>query len=152
MRGTLDHLSAYFLDLIGVVSGHFYFTQLLLPLLVASAKTSPDGKARVINTSSMGHAFVSGIDFDTLRDGPKRIKAGTTKLYSQSKFVSTYHNRTVHTRVSKNEPADRDRRRRGTWFSPRSCTGDMPIRASCPSPSTREIYRPTSNGMCPRSR
>ena len=36
----------------------------------------------------MGHSFVSGIDFDTIRDGPKRIKAGTMKLYSQSKFVS----------------------------------------------------------------
>ena len=69
-------------------AGHFYLTKLLLPLLLASAKSSPDGTARVINTSSMGHSFVSGIDFDTIRDGPKRIKAGTMKLYSQSKFVS----------------------------------------------------------------
>ena len=71
-----------------ISTGHFYLTNLLLPLMIESAKTSADGKARVINTSSMGHTFVSGIDFDTIRDGPKRIKAGTMKLYSQSKFVS----------------------------------------------------------------
>ncbi|KAI0821738.1 NAD-P-binding protein [Trametes gibbosa] len=70
------------------VIGHFYLTQQLLPLMIASAKTSPDGKARVINTASMGHALVSTIDFDTLHDGPGRVKLGTMKLYSQSKFVS----------------------------------------------------------------
>ncbi len=42
----------------------------------------------MVNTSSMGHTFVSGLDFDTFRDGPKRKKMGTRPLYSQSKFVS----------------------------------------------------------------
>ncbi|KAH9895862.1 NAD-P-binding protein [Cubamyces lactineus] len=82
------------------VIGHFYFTQLLLPLLIASAKTSPDGKARVVNTSSMGHSFVTGIDFDTLRDGPKRVKAGTTKLYSQSKFGNVVFAKELHRRYA----------------------------------------------------
>ena len=36
------------------VLGHFYFTELLIPVLVAGAKTSPDGHARVITTSSSG--------------------------------------------------------------------------------------------------
>ncbi|KAI8995252.1 NAD-P-binding protein [Trametes punicea] len=82
------------------VIGHFYLTKLLLPFLIASAKTSPDGKARVINTSSMGHSFVSGIDFDTLRDGPKRIKAGTLKLYSQSKFGNVVFSNELHRRYA----------------------------------------------------
>ncbi|KAJ7695142.1 NAD-P-binding protein [Mycena rosella] len=37
------------------VLGHFYLTKLLLPQLIAGAQSSSDGKARVINTSSMGH-------------------------------------------------------------------------------------------------
>lgn len=45
----------------------------------------------MVNTASLGHAFASGLDFDTFRDGPKRIKAGTTALYTQSKFVSIGH-------------------------------------------------------------
>jgi len=40
------------------VLGHFYFTKLLLPTLIATAKTSSDGKARVVNTSSLGHIQV----------------------------------------------------------------------------------------------
>ncbi|RDX45771.1 NAD(P)-binding protein [Lentinus brumalis] len=81
------------------VGGHFYLTKLLLPLMIASAKTSPDRKARVINTS-MGHSFVSGFDFDTIRDGPKRIKAGTMKLYSQSKFANVVFSNELHRRYA----------------------------------------------------
>ncbi|KAI0710962.1 NAD(P)-binding protein [Earliella scabrosa] len=82
------------------VIGHFYLTNLLLPLMIESAKTSADGKARVINTSSMGHTFVSGIDFDTIHDGPKRIKAGTMKLYSQSKFANVVFSSELHRRYA----------------------------------------------------
>jgi NAD(P)-dependent dehydrogenase (short-subunit alcohol dehydrogenase family) len=67
--------------------GHFYFTKLLLPILLSTAKSSPDHTTRVINTSSMGHGYASGIDFDTLKDGRKRKKLGTYALYAQSKFV-----------------------------------------------------------------
>ena len=38
----------------------------------------------------MGHAHVSGIDFDTLREHPRRKKMGTQKLHFQSKFVSRH--------------------------------------------------------------
>ncbi|GBE85822.1 NAD-P-binding protein [Sparassis latifolia] len=68
------------------VLGHFYLTKLLLPLLIATAKTSPDGKARVINTSSMSHEHASGIDYDSLRIGSRRKELGTYRLYCQSKF------------------------------------------------------------------
>ncbi|KAL0961452.1 hypothetical protein HGRIS_006397 [Hohenbuehelia grisea] len=67
------------------VLGHFYFTTLLLPNLTAAAKSS--GKpSRVINTSSSMHMIAKTLDFDTFKDGPKRVKLGTTGLYAQSKL------------------------------------------------------------------
>lgn len=65
--------------------GHFYFTKLLLPTLLATAKASPDGKARVINVSSAAHHYGS-IDFNTLKDGPARKKKFSLTLYGQSKL------------------------------------------------------------------
>jgi NAD(P)-dependent dehydrogenase (short-subunit alcohol dehydrogenase family) len=66
--------------------GHFYFTKLLLPTLVATAKTSPDGKTRVVNTASIVHSF-DGLNFDTFMDSPARTRIGTKVLYNQSKRV-----------------------------------------------------------------
>jgi len=66
------------------VLGHYYFTMLLLPVLLAGTSTSGDGKARVVNTSSSTHMF-SNMDLNTFKDGPARKKAGPQKLYSQSK-------------------------------------------------------------------
>ena len=37
------------------VLGHFYFTRLVLPALLSTAKSSSDGTARIVNTSSHGH-------------------------------------------------------------------------------------------------
>ncbi|KAJ7209097.1 NAD-P-binding protein [Mycena rebaudengoi] len=68
------------------VIGHFYLTKLLLPVLLETAKSSPDGKARVVNTSSFAHTMVGGIDYDTLRDSPQRRKIGSQILYNQSKL------------------------------------------------------------------
>jgi len=65
--------------------GHWYFSKLLLPLLKAGAASSPDGKARVLHTSSMASERAH-IDFATFRDGPKRLKAGAYPLYPQSKL------------------------------------------------------------------
>lgn len=73
------------------VLGHFYFTKLLLPLMVESAKSSPDGKARVVNTSSSNHLNGS-LDNELTRDCPRRSKltgfGGANALYAQSKSVS----------------------------------------------------------------
>ncbi|KAJ2929742.1 hypothetical protein H1R20_g7319, partial [Candolleomyces eurysporus] len=66
--------------------GHFYFTKLLLPALLKGAKSSPDGTARVVNTSSSASLFTSKINFDTLKDSPARRKSGTNQLYMQSKL------------------------------------------------------------------
>ncbi|KAK7682530.1 hypothetical protein QCA50_014330 [Cerrena zonata] len=67
------------------VIGHFLFTKLLLPALLAGKQSSPDKHARVIATSSSA-AYFSTINYDTLRDGPARKKKGTQQLYAQSKF------------------------------------------------------------------
>lgn len=66
------------------VLGHFYFTKLVLPTLLSTAKSSPDGSARVVNTSSNGHWF-GGLEYDTMKDGPARRKQGPWQLYGQSK-------------------------------------------------------------------
>lgn len=70
------------------VVGHVYFTQLLLPVLLAGAQSSADKKARVVNTSSITSTTVHGIDFNTLKDSPARQKLGLSTLYSQSKLVN----------------------------------------------------------------
>lgn len=70
--------------------GPFYLTQLLLPALRTAAKSSPDGKSRVIHTSSFAGRFVDKIEYNTLTDTPARTKAFEYVLYSQSKLVSQY--------------------------------------------------------------
>ena len=67
--------------------GHFYLTKLLIPALLAGAQSSSDGKARVVNTSSAASLFVSGVDFNTLKDTPARKKRAPEMLYAQSKLV-----------------------------------------------------------------
>ncbi|KAF5337815.1 hypothetical protein D9758_015699 [Tetrapyrgos nigripes] len=67
--------------------GHFYLTKLLLPILISTAEKNPDGKARVVNTSSSGHHGCQKLDFNTFRDSPARKKLGSFPgLYGQSKF------------------------------------------------------------------
>ncbi|KAG8892728.1 hypothetical protein FRB99_002485, partial [Tulasnella sp. 403] len=72
------------------VLGHAHFTLLLIPELAEGAKSSSDGKARVVNTASDGAYWgpKEGIKWDSLRDGSTRNKMGPMKLYFQSKFVS----------------------------------------------------------------
>ncbi|KAJ2929759.1 hypothetical protein H1R20_g7320, partial [Candolleomyces eurysporus] len=68
------------------VPGHFYFTKLLLPALLKGAKSSPDGTARVVNTSSSASLIARKINFDTLKDSRARRKSGPNQLYAQSKL------------------------------------------------------------------
>ncbi|KAF9228224.1 NAD(P)-binding protein [Gyrodon lividus] len=68
------------------VLGHFYFTKLVLPVLLSISKSAPDVVARVVNTSSNAHWF-SGLKFDTRRDGPIRRKESACSLYGQSKAL-----------------------------------------------------------------
>ncbi|KAF9241100.1 hypothetical protein BU15DRAFT_45208 [Melanogaster broomeanus] len=67
------------------VLGHHYFTKLLLPTLISTAKSSSDGKARVITVSSSAH-MMGGLKFDTFKDTQARKKVLTHNLYAQSKY------------------------------------------------------------------
>ncbi|KAG2131788.1 hypothetical protein DEU56DRAFT_739839 [Suillus clintonianus] len=69
------------------VLGHFYFTKLLLPTLIATAKSAPDGKARVITTSSSAH-MLCGLNFSAFKDSPARKKMSASALYGQSKTAT----------------------------------------------------------------
>jgi len=84
------------------VLGHFYFTKLLLPALLAGTKTSPDGKARIVNVSSSGHLFASGLDFNAFKEGPARTKKGTQVLYAASKLGNVYISNEFAQRYGKN--------------------------------------------------
>ncbi|KAI0672069.1 NAD-P-binding protein [Trametes maxima] len=66
------------------VLGHFYLTQILLPILLSTAKAS--GQAvRVVNYTC---AVPRGcrIEYTTLMDGPVRRKKAVVELYRQSKL------------------------------------------------------------------
>lgn len=67
-----------------IITGHFYFTKLLLPTLLSTAKTS--GPIRIITVASTGALMTGGLKFDTFKDGPSRKKLGNQALYIQSKF------------------------------------------------------------------
>lgn len=93
-RPPTDQLTAQGYDAqFGVhVVGHFYLTKLLLPALIAGAKSSPDGKSRVVNTASSASLAVTGINFNTLKESPLRNEKGGQFLYGQSKLVRcAYH-------------------------------------------------------------
>ncbi|KAF5343488.1 hypothetical protein D9758_015647 [Tetrapyrgos nigripes] len=67
------------------VLGHFYFTKLLLPVLLSTAETTKN-PVRVVNTSSVGHVMFTKLDFNSFKDGPARKRLGKYLLYGQSKF------------------------------------------------------------------
>ncbi|KAF8130187.1 hypothetical protein EV363DRAFT_1296843 [Boletus edulis] len=79
------------------VLGHFYLTKLLLPILISTAKCSPEGTVRVVNTSSKGHLFGT-LQFDTFVDGPKRRADSTKRLYGQSKTGNIIFSAELHRR------------------------------------------------------
>lgn len=70
------------------VLGHFYFTKLVLPMLLSTARSSPQGTARIVNVSSNGHWF-GDLMYDTMKDGPARREQGPWQMYGQSKLVSS---------------------------------------------------------------
>ncbi|KAG7449874.1 NAD-P-binding protein [Guyanagaster necrorhizus] len=72
------------------VMGHFLLTYLLLGHLKTGAKSLPEKKSRIINTSSGASYLTHRIDWDSLVDGPKRQSwwSSTEALYHQSKFAN----------------------------------------------------------------
>ncbi|OBZ71391.1 ATP phosphoribosyltransferase [Grifola frondosa] len=89
MSPPMDTLTAdgYDLQFGTNVLGHFFFTELLIPALIAGKETSPDHHTRVITTSSSA-SYLSTINWDTFRDGPARRKLSPQQLYNQSKFAN----------------------------------------------------------------
>ncbi|KAF8130313.1 hypothetical protein EV363DRAFT_1432211 [Boletus edulis] len=79
------------------VLGHFYLTKLLLPILISTTKSSPEGTVRVVNTASHGH-FFGNLQFDTFVDGPKRRADHTLRLYGQSKMGNIIFSAELHRR------------------------------------------------------
>lgn len=70
------------------VLGHFYLTQLLLPVLLATASVVSHtlDKVRVVHyTCTLPPS--SRVDYTTLMDGPVRRKRTPGQLHQQSKLV-----------------------------------------------------------------
>ncbi|CUA78244.1 Retinol dehydrogenase 12 [Rhizoctonia solani] len=96
MAPPVDHRIAdgYDLQFGTNVLGHYFFTTLLLPTLIHTAKTSPVAHehARVVNTSSVILHWTpkGGIVWETLGTDISSVKAakklGATRLYAQSKL------------------------------------------------------------------
>ena len=68
------------------VLGHFYLTQLLHPVLLATAKATGQ-KTRVLSYTC-ATAPVARIDYTTLMNGPARRRCSMAHLHKQSKLVS----------------------------------------------------------------
>ncbi|PPR07468.1 hypothetical protein CVT26_013438 [Gymnopilus dilepis] len=66
------------------VLGHFLFTQLLIPTLLASS--TPSSPARVVTVASTAALLTGRIDYTTLTPGPARTHLGKQGLYIQSKL------------------------------------------------------------------
>ena len=64
------------------VLGHFYFTKLVMPALLAAAATSSDGTARVVNTASNAH-WMCSLDYNTFKDSPARRKKNSWIRWSE---------------------------------------------------------------------
>lgn len=77
-----------------IITGHFFFTKLLMPAILSAVKSSPDRHARIIYTSSLV-AYMDVLHWDTLVDGAARTNTmDPSKLYFQSKFVG--HRSFIH--------------------------------------------------------
>ena len=96
--------------------GHFAFTLPLLPTLVRTSRTSPDG-ARIVQISSFGHNFASrigdvvastkdlpkdkqrkGLGFQTKEDVNRNF-GSTWKRYGQSKICNIFFAREIARRL-----------------------------------------------------
>ncbi|KAI0089974.1 NAD(P)-binding protein [Irpex rosettiformis] len=89
MESPIEQLTAQGFDLqFGVnVIGHWYFTELLTPALLAVSREEPDQKARVITTSSMA-CYLDRLHWDAIEDTAQRRKAALDALYNRSKHAN----------------------------------------------------------------
>jgi hypothetical protein len=79
-------------DWLGERAGHWLFTKSVLPALLAATDASPTReKARVVTVSSFVSYLTNGIDFEAIKDGPKRRKYDAWNLYNKSKLLGLYY-------------------------------------------------------------
>ncbi|KAH7086648.1 hypothetical protein BKA62DRAFT_777999 [Auriculariales sp. MPI-PUGE-AT-0066] len=81
--------------------GHFYLTQLLMPVLLKTSVIKPNDKHRVITTSAGMFRMYPQINYSTLRDGPARRKLSPLQLYAQSKTANIILSRELAPRGTK---------------------------------------------------
>ncbi|KAJ8472767.1 hypothetical protein ONZ45_g16538 [Pleurotus djamor] len=89
MHPAIEQLTADGYDLqVGTNAlGHFYFTKLLLPILISTAKQTGI-PSRVMTTSSEACQGAISFEYETFKDGPLRLKKGNEFMYSQSKLAN----------------------------------------------------------------
>jgi retinol dehydrogenase-12 len=79
-------------DWLGERAGHWLFTKSVLAALLAATDASPTReKARVVTVSSSASYRANGIDFEAIKDGPKRREYDAWNLYYKSKLVGVYY-------------------------------------------------------------
>ncbi|KAI0809186.1 NAD(P)-binding protein [Irpex lacteus] len=85
----MEQLTAQGFDMVfGVnVIGHWYFTELLLPALLAVSEDNPGQNSRVITTSSFA-AYMNTIHWESIKDGPVRRSMTLDDFYDQSKHAN----------------------------------------------------------------
>lgn len=85
--GEVDELTDEGYDVVfcGNVLGHFFLAQLLIPALLNGVSSAPDGKARVVTTSSVLHVL-GWLNFESFRDSPAWRRMFGEFRYCQSKF------------------------------------------------------------------
>ncbi|KAI0634494.1 NAD-P-binding protein [Trametes polyzona] len=66
--------------------GHFYLTRLLLPVLLATSKTTAQSNSIRVVHYTCALPATSHIDYTTLMDGPVRRRCSPAALYRQSKL------------------------------------------------------------------
>ncbi len=73
---------------------HWLLTHHLTPLLLSTSKTSPSGTVRLVNVTSMGHAYSpkGGIDFGDMN----QLKGGPWTRYGMSKLAQILHARELN--------------------------------------------------------
>ncbi|KAL7272174.1 hypothetical protein RUND412_005033 [Rhizina undulata] len=79
--------------------GHFLLTKLLLPTLIKTAETAPQGQVRIVNVASHGHNIAfRGIPFDDMNMAG--LTRTTLERYGISKTANILHARALNKRLN----------------------------------------------------
>ncbi|KAF7324561.1 NAD-binding protein [Mycena kentingensis (nom. inval.)] len=103
MQTPMEQLCAqgYDLQFTTNVLGPFYLTQLLLPTLISTARTTGN-PARILNLTSVAsfHWGLPNIKYETILPGAARTKLGNLKMYWQTKYANALMSNELHRRYA----------------------------------------------------